>query len=119
MSANTPLGSRSRLHDLRIWVTDGRALTDLWLATCGLGGPGVMLCLVGAEVIRLGLLGRIDAGTFSTLGSDSTAKAIGLASIHPSVAFGLCVLCAGIVLLMGAWRLIAARAEVLRFKARD
>lgn len=101
----------------RAWFSDGRALMDLWIATCGLAGPGLALLLVGAEVIRLGLLGRIDVAAFGSLANDPIAHGIGLVLLPAPVAVGLSVLCAGLVLLIGAWRLVRAHAEVMRLRA--
>ena len=114
MVHTTPTQLAYRRRGLRAWLTDGSALMDLWIATCGLGGPGLALFFFGAEVVRLGVLGRIDAASVPSFDRDPIAQAIGLASMPPPVALGLCILSVGLVVLMGAWRLVRARAEVIR-----
>lgn len=116
MALTTPGPARLRRLSPRAWLTDGRALMDLWTAICGLGGPGLALFLGGAEIVRLGLLGRIDPAAVPSVDSDPIARGLGLASLPPPVAFGLCLACVGLVLLSGAWRLVRARAEVLRLR---
>lgn len=115
MPANTPTPSKPSLFSLRTWLADGRAYFDLWTAF-GLAGPGLMLCLVGAGVIRQWFQGHIDTVGFSAFAQDPMARAVGLTSLPSPLALGLCVLGSGILLMSGAWRLVRARAEVLRLR---
>ena len=115
MPTDLSSSSHPRLHSLRFWLTDKRAFFDLWTAV-GLGGPGVILCLVGAEVVRLWFAGRIDAHAFAFMVNDPVFKDIGLASLPAPVAFGIGISGAGILFATAAWRLVRARSEVLRLR---
>lgn len=116
MVMNATVPPRPRFRGARDWLNDRHALIDLWVATCGLGGPGLMLLLGGAEVIRLGLIGRAASSEVASLADGPLAKAAGFASLPSSVTVGIYTLCTGLVLLVGARCLLRARAEVMRLR---